>query len=98
VLSRDVACVYCGVVFSSPALTPGARPSWEHIINDMRIVTRENIVRCCMSCNSSKGTKDLSTWLRSEYCRRKGITRYTVAEVVRDALPRVTFRADLSER
>jgi len=89
VLSRDTYCVYCGVAFSTPALTRGAQPSWEHIVNDARIVTRENIVRCCMACNSSKGTQDLRAWLASAYCKRKGITESTVAEVVRKALARI---------
>jgi hypothetical protein len=34
--------------------------TWEHIINDACIVTRKNIARCCVSCNSSIGTKKLS--------------------------------------
>ena len=92
VLSRDAHCVYCGVAFSVPAVPRGARPSWEHIVNDAGIVTRENIVRCCMSCNASKGTQDLRAWLRSAYCRRKGITESTVAEVVRNALASVGHR------
>ena len=87
VLSRDTQCVYCGVAFSVPALTHGA-PSWEHIVNDARIVTLQNIVRCCMACNASKGTQELRAWLRSAHCRRKGITESTVAEVVRAALAR----------
>ena len=86
VLARDTQCVYCGVAFSIPALTRGARASWEHIVNDASIVTPENIVRCCMSCNASKGAQELRAWLRSAYCRRKGITESTVAEVVRSAL------------
>jgi len=85
-LARDTACVYCRVEFSLLSPTRGSRPSWEHIINDARIVTRENIVRCCMSCNASKGTKELNAWLASKYCERKGITRAVVAEVVRNAL------------
>jgi 5-methylcytosine-specific restriction endonuclease McrA len=89
VLSRDTRCVYCGVAFSVPALTRGARPSWEHIVNDARMVTLQNIVRCCMSCNASKGTQNLRAWLRSDYCRRKGITESTVAEIVRNALTRL---------
>jgi 5-methylcytosine-specific restriction endonuclease McrA len=89
VLSRDTHCVYCGVAFGAPAMTRGAQPSWEHILNDAAIVTRENIVRCCMSCNASKGTQNLRAWLRSDYCRRKGITENTVAEVVRNALTRL---------
>ena len=88
VLARDTCCVYCGVHFhlDLPALMRGARPSWEHIINDVRIVTIGNIVRCCISCNASKGAKDIRVWLESSYCRRKGITRDSVAQVVKDVL------------
>ena len=86
VLARDTRCVYCSVAFSIPVLTRGARASWEHIVNDASIVTLDNIVRCCTSCNASKGAQELRTWLRSAYCKRKGITESTVAEVVRKAL------------
>jgi 5-methylcytosine-specific restriction endonuclease McrA len=53
VLERDKDCVYCRATFDR--LSPRARPTWEHIINDLQMITRENIARCCMSCNSSKG-------------------------------------------
>lgn len=86
VLGRDRHCVYCGTDFSLPPSKRGERPSWEHIINDARIVTPENIARCCMSCNASKGAKDLTEWLASAYCRRKRITEATVSDVVRAAL------------
>lgn len=86
VLARDLACVYCRGGFAAPSTTRGAKPSWEHIVNDARIVTRQNIARCCMSCNASKGAKELRTWLASDYCSRKGITESVVAQVVRDAL------------
>ena len=88
VLARDTCCVYCGVDFrlDLPALGRGARPSWEHIVNDARIVTIRNIVRCCISCNASKGAKDIRVWLESSYCRRKGITRDSVAQMVKDVL------------
>jgi hypothetical protein len=86
VLARDSGCVYCGVAFAEAAVTRGARPSWEHIVNDAAIITRENIARCCMACNASKGTRELRAWLGSAYCKRKGITECTVAEVVRNAL------------
>jgi hypothetical protein len=86
VLARDTCCVYCGVDFQLPALACGARPSWEHIINDARILTDRNIVRCCISCNASKGAKDIRVWLESSYCERKGITRNSVAQVVKDFL------------
>jgi 5-methylcytosine-specific restriction endonuclease McrA len=86
ILERDRACVYCGVDFSAPTGIQGARPSWEHITNDARIVTRENVARCCVACNSSKGTKELAEWLNSNYCRNRGISRESVAPVVRAAL------------
>ena len=82
VLARDASCIYCGIAFSLPALTRGTKPSWEHIVNDARIVTRENIARCCISCNASKGAKELRAWMGSNYCRRKGINEETVAKVV----------------
>jgi hypothetical protein len=61
-------------------------PSWEHIVNDARIVSRENIARCCISCNASKGAKDLIVWLDSNYCKKRGITKDSVASIVRKAL------------
>lgn len=101
VLERDQACVYCGVRFDAPAASRGDRPSWEHIINDEAIVTLENIARCCMSCNASKGTKDLAAWIVSRYCVSRGITAATVAPVIRAALEaaaRVQASGDLDER
>ena len=86
VIARDRRCVYCGVEFLPSNESKGSRPSWEHIVNDARIVTRDNIARCCLSCNASKGTKELTAWLQSKYCKRNGITEVTVAEVVRKAL------------
>jgi 5-methylcytosine-specific restriction endonuclease McrA len=88
VISRDVKCVYCGVDFSVPAQTRGSMPSWEHIVNDESLVTAQNIARCCISCNASKGVKDLRAWLLSAYCQRKGITEQTVAEIAREHLAR----------
>ncbi len=86
VIERDKSCVYCGIVFVSSSETRKTKPSWEHIINDARIVNRENIVRSGVSCNASKGAKDLSIWLESNYCKKRGISKDTVAEVVKKAL------------
>jgi hypothetical protein len=83
---RDKSCVYCRIEFGSSKKTRKSKATWEHIINDARIINRENIVRCCCGCNSSKGTKRLSDWLGSDYCKKHGITIDTVAEVVRKAL------------
>jgi len=89
VKERDKYCVYCGVQMIQKMPSRGSRKAvatWEHIINDASIVTRENIARCCFSCNASKGTKTLPVWLESNYCKKRGITKDTVAEVVRKSL------------
>jgi len=52
VRNRDHNCVYCGIIFSSSEKKKMA--TWEHIINDEKIITRENIALCCCSCNASK--------------------------------------------
>ena len=83
--ARDAVCIYCGDAFGSRPGN-GSLPSWEHIINDETIITRENIALCCRSCNSSKGTRPLVVWLAGGYCQRRGITKLTVAEVAKKAL------------
>jgi hypothetical protein len=89
VLERDRNCIYCGISFAASSSLRCARPSWEHIVNDARLVTRENIALCCIGCNASKGAKDLAAWLESKYCRSRGITEFTVASVARSALAHV---------
>lgn len=86
VLERDKCCVYCQRDFSLVATSRGMRPSWEHIVNDERIITAANIALCCISCNASKGAKLLEVWLQSKYCARKGISVQSVSDVVRQAL------------
>lgn len=89
VKERDNACVYCGVQMVERMPPSGPRKAvatWEHIINDANIVTRENIARCCVACNSSKGRKKLSEWMRSRYCKKRGINKDKVAEVLKEAL------------
>lgn len=86
---RDTVCVYCGIPMLESVPRGGSRKSlatWEHIINDASIVTLENIARCCNACNASKGAKPLAQWLNSPYCKRHGITKDTVADLVKSAL------------
>jgi len=86
---RDKNCVYCGISLLKRISRGRSRKhvaTWEHIINNARIVTRENIARCCAGCNSSKGTKSLSDWIQSDYCKKKGINQHSVADVVKKAL------------
>ena len=89
VRQRDKRCVYCGTQLIDKTQRHGSRKNaatWEHIVNDARIITRENIARCCAACNSSKGTKRLIDWIRSPYCKEHGINEDSVAEVVKNAL------------
>lgn len=89
VKERDQVCVYCGVQMIEQMPPSGLRKAvatWEHIINNASIVTRENIARCCVACNSSKGAKTLFDWMQSSYCKKYGINKDTVAEVVKKAL------------
>jgi hypothetical protein len=85
VVERDRHCVYCGVLFAADNARR-SKASWEHIINDAKIITRENIALCCISCNASKGTKLLAEWIKSDYCKKRGITAESVAEIIRSAL------------
>src|SRR5262245_58895567 len=84
--ARDTHCVYCRSSFEVPPSRRSQRPSWEHIINDARIITRENIVRCCVGCNASKGRKALAAWLESPYCKARGITAASLAPIAQAAL------------
>jgi hypothetical protein len=96
VKKRDKSCVYCGIRMIEQMPPGGSRKAvatWEHIINDASIITRENIARCCVACNSSKGTKKLSDWMRSSYCKKRGINKDTVAEIVKKAL-KTAWEAD----
>lgn len=86
VRQRDLHCVYCGVDFSIIYSSRKTKPTWEHIINDIRINGSNNIALCCTSCNASKGAKRLEDWLESKYCITKGITIKTVADVVKKAI------------
>lgn len=86
VKQRDITCVYCGVKFSKQSENRKTKPSWEHIVNDVRINGIDNIALCCMSCNASKGAKLLEDWLESDYCKKKEINVNSVAQVVKEAI------------
>jgi len=86
VKARDLSCVYCGILFSGSNGSTKSKPSWEHIINDVRINGPENIALCCRSCNASKGAKSLEIWLESSFCQKRGISNSTLAPVVLEYL------------
>jgi len=80
VRNRDTACVYCHVKFEN---NPKDRATWEHIDNSAKNICDENITLCCSSCNASKSDKQLLEWFESQYCKQKGITKDSVAEVIK---------------
>ncbi|MEW8508943.1 MAG: hypothetical protein AB2598_19815 [Candidatus Thiodiazotropha sp.] len=86
VRERDKNCVYCGVEFTPAKVSVKTSASWEHIINDAKIITRENIALCCRGCNASKGQKQLSAWLQTEYCKQHRITLDSVAPIIKEAI------------
>ena len=86
VRERDKVCVYCGIEFTPAKVSKKTAASWEHIVNDAQIVTRENIVLCCCGCNASKGQKQLSVWLESKYCKERGINSESVAPIIKEAI------------
>lgn len=86
VIKRDLCCVYCGIDFSINHESRKTKPTWEHIINDVKISSINNISLCCTSCNASKGAKSLLDWLKSPYCISKGINEKTVAKVIQEAI------------
>jgi hypothetical protein len=86
VIARDMACIYCRLVFSAPFTSRATCPSWEHIVNDVHLITLDNVALCCGSCNSSKGKKSLREWLQSGYCVRLRITEQSIAAVAKAAL------------
>jgi hypothetical protein len=83
VIKRDTNCVYCGITFINDNPTRGTKTTWEHIINDIKINSIDNIARCCGSCNASKGNNHFNKWLKSRYCVNKNITFDNVALVVK---------------
>jgi hypothetical protein len=82
--ARDKRCVYCGVKLKKSPWCDSA--TIEHFNNDGPFTKYYNIAVCCRACNSSKGVKKLLAWLDSAYCQKKGITKHTVANVVREYL------------
>jgi 5-methylcytosine-specific restriction endonuclease McrA len=89
VRERDRKCVYCGVEFTPTNVSKKTAVSWEHIINDAKIITRENIALCCCGCNASKGQKQLLIWLQSKYCREHNINPDTVAPIIQQSIYRI---------
>ena len=104
VIRRDLNCIYCRRVFLVDLSGPRTGlPTWEHIANDLSLVSASNIALCCWGCNASKGKKTLEEWLRSRYCQTHGITKDSIAPVAATALEvlsgeKVVTQVDPNER
>lgn len=83
VARRDKSCVYCKLRFRIGARSRSNLASWEHLDGDsVKHPKVWNIALCCGRCNASRGPKGLYEWFDSAYCRKKKISRKTVALVV----------------
>ncbi len=53
-------CAYCGKHLS--------KPTKDHVkpLNDGGITTRENVIPCCMKCNSSKKDNEMLSWYQRQ--------------------------------
>jgi hypothetical protein len=84
------ATIFLGLLFFVSAIRSYAPtgPTLYYVspTNDSSIISRKNIARCCVVCNSSKGTRKLSDWIQSRYCKKNEINKNTVAKVVKKAL------------
>lgn len=65
ILVRDKVCYYCKNKFDESLRSTHAEI--EHIDNDAKNISLENIVLCCGHCNRSKGNKQLSDWKNRWY-------------------------------
>lgn len=87
--ARDKTCVYCHISlkrYSHAKRLSGA--TIEHFNNDGPFDKKFNVAVCCRGCNASKGTKTLSAWFKTPYCREKKINEETVSKPVKEYLRR----------
>src|SRR5260370_24004241 len=72
--TRDKTCVYCHILMKR---TGGSGATIEHFNNDGPLDKKYNLAVCCRRCNSSKGTKRLSVWFKTDYCHGNKINAKT---------------------
>jgi hypothetical protein len=94
---RDKLCVYCHKPMEElphSIGTPHNKATVEHTDTESVENPEEwNIFMCCGSCNSSrqKGNEDWDTWFNSRYCKEHGITKFGVAQVVKNYLDLINY-------
>lgn len=83
--ARDKICVCCGILMKQyPHAMGPSGATIEDFNNVGPLRKKHNVAICCRRCNSSKGTKKLTTWFRTAYCREKKINEETVSNSVRE--------------
>jgi len=93
---RDKQCVYCHSSMNAYPIKKDGK--WSHNkfktaatiehFDDEIIYNppEEKLAICCMSCNTSRGAKELKEWFNLPYCKKRGINKDTVANVVKKYL------------
>jgi hypothetical protein len=89
-IARDKSCVYCQktMIYTYQARNCKDFATIEHLkfggpVYWSEGLREDGIVICCMSCNSSRGSKKLTDWFKSRYCIDRNINTDTVAESVK---------------
>ena len=91
IYERDVVCVYCRKVMTAHTKNY-PRKDWytiEHLNYLPPWNNPETVVMCCWSCNSSRGAKKLMTWFGVEYCIKRGISKDSVTQTVRNYIEEI---------
>lgn len=86
IVERDKYCVYCGVkmkMHDSSIGTPRDKMTIEHFSNKAPWGESVHVGMCCGSCNSSKGSKTMFGWFKTQYCLDRNINEKTVAGPVK---------------
>ena len=92
---RDTICVYCRKQFDFDHNQKNHkawdtiehlnhREDWDSVgsYHKENKPVAEIIAICCATCNSSRGSKPLLKWFKTEYCIKNNINYKTVAKVV----------------
>lgn len=94
---RDINCVYCHKKILVPNSTNN-RKDWatiEHLnyksdwdsVKDFVTSGKSAtsiVAMCCFSCNSSRGSRPIKLWFKTQYCKDKNITIDSVSSVVKE--------------
>ena len=71
VSKKDTKCVYCGIIFSTENNSRKNKPSWEHIVNDIRINGTDNIAYVVCHVMQVKVPNYLKIGLKLTIARKK---------------------------